>query len=185
MFYAYFMCCCTNSKLFSPEYLAAGAFSFPAKKTLFRISSFLRPSILPQAFYLSAKKALLIISSCLCPRYLAAGAFLSPKQAFSKNSSLCARGILPQALSFRPKRRLLKLGLVFLIVCPHVWSSILDFGGSEVGGVSPTGKSFRFVRACARSGCKVRMDLKSDPSAFPFSLLVPGGLLSLFPCASM
>ena len=46
---------------------------------------------------------------------------------------------------------------------------------SEVGGRAqrpsasgPTGKSFRFVRACVRSGCQVENRLKRDAGAFPF-----------------
>ena len=57
MFYVDFMCFYVNSKLFAPEYLAAGVF-FPAKNTLLRISSF------------------------LCPRYLAAGVFFCEKDTF-------------------------------------------------------------------------------------------------------
>ena len=37
-----------------------------------------------------------------------------------------------------------------------------------VGGGTPTGKSFRFVRACARSGCQVEFDLESGTRPFPF-----------------
>ena len=54
---------------------------------------------------------------------------------------------------------------------------------SEVGGLRPTGKSFRFVSFVrARAAvCKVRMDLQIDPppafSLFPFGLEVS----SLFP----
>jgi len=34
--------------------------------------------------------------------------------------------------------------------------------------VTPTGKSFRFVRACARSGCQVEFELKSWEGLFTF-----------------
>ena len=47
---------------------------------------------------------------------------------------------------------------------------------SEVGGVSPTGKSFRVVRACARSGCLVRTRQNVDREPFPFSLFAPAGV---------
>ena len=44
-----------------------------------------------------------------------------------------------------------------------------DTWGSIGGwGVRPTGKSFRFVRACARSGCKVGMHIRCHPHVFPF-----------------
>ena len=50
--------------------------------------------------------------------------------------------------------------------------SISEVGGSEgCQGLPPvTGKSFRFVRACARCGCEVGMSLKSHAPRFPFSL---------------
>ena len=64
MFCAHFICFCANSKLFAPEYLAAGAF-FSAKKALLRISSFLRPSILPQAFFFRPKRRLLKFWTCI------------------------------------------------------------------------------------------------------------------------
>ena len=51
---------------------------------------------------------------------------------------------------------------------------------SEVGGLRPTGKSFRFVRACAAVR-KVRTDLKNDPD--PFSLFPFGGVC--FPFSSV
>ena len=56
---------------------------------------------------------------------------------------------------------------------------------SEVGGVSPTGKSFRFVSCVrARGGCRVRSGQKEEVpeplSLFPF---LPGAGLSLFPRA--
>ena len=54
-------------------------------------------------------------------------------------------------------------------------------------GVTPTGKSFRFVRACARPGCQVEFELKSYwglsfsfvTLSFPFSLVWQG--VSPFP----
>ena len=51
---------------------------------------------------------------------------------------------------------------------------------SEVVGLRPTGKSCRFVRACA-AVCKVKMDLINDAhsfSLFPFRQKIS----SLFPC---
>ena len=58
----------------------------------------------------------------------------------------------------------------------------MDESRSEVGGVSPTGKSFRLVRACVRAVCmSSEIGVKfSGPalSLFPF-WLVSG--LSLFP----
>ena len=62
---------------------------------------------------------------------------------------------------------------------------------SEVGGVSPTGKSFRVVRACAWFGCLVRSGPEIACAPFPFSLfpqeafpfpfhLPPPNLLSSF-----
>jgi len=39
-------------------------------------------------------------------------------------------------------------------------------------GVTPTGKSFRFVRACARSGCQVEFELKSWAGLFPFPFIL-------------
>ena len=53
-----------------------------------------------------------------------------------------------------------------------------------IGGwaVTPTGKSFRFVRACARSGCQVEFELKSGTRPFPFPFC--HAELSLFPCAA-
>ena len=47
---------------------------------------------------------------------------------------------------------------------------------SEVGGVSPTGKSFRFVSCVrARGGCRVRSGQKDKVlrDRFPFSLFPP------------
>ena len=51
------------------------------------------------------------------------------QKCFPKNQACSAPCILPKAFLFRPKRRLLKFGPVFLIFGPHIWSSILDFGG--------------------------------------------------------
>ena len=53
----------------------------------------------------------------------------------------------------------------------------IDVRGSEVGGVSPTGKSFRFVSCVrARGGCRVRSGQKDKVlrDRFPFSLFPPG-----------
>ena len=41
--------------------------------------------------------------------------------------------------------------------------------------MSPTGKSFRVVRACARSGCLVRSRFNFESGGFPFSLFAPAG----------
>ena len=40
--------------------------------------------------------------------------------------------------------------------------------------MSPTGKSFRFVRRRARSGGKVETEAQQVSGPFPFSLLAPG-----------
>ncbi len=52
-------------------------------------------------------------------------------------------------------------------------------------GLSPTGKWFRFVsfvRACARSGCRVEFSLKRPGRSFSFPFM--RGSLSLFPSES-
>ena len=49
-------------------------------------------------------------------------------------------------------------------------------------GVTPTGKSFRFVRACARSGCQVEFEPKSGEGVFPFPFWPAE--FSLFPCVA-
>ena len=49
-------------------------------------------------------------------------------------------------------------------------------------GVTPTRKSFRFVRACARSGCQVEFELKSYQWLFPFPFC--HAEFSLFPCVA-
>ena len=48
--------------------------------------------------------------------------------------------------------------------------------------MTPTGKSFRFVRACARSGCQVEFELKSGEGVFPFPFWPAE--VSLFPCVA-
>ena len=48
--------------------------------------------------------------------------------------------------------------------------------------MTPTGKSFRFVRACARSGCQVEFELKSWEGLFPFPFCPAE--FSLFPCVA-
>ena len=67
--------------------------------------------------------------SFVCPRYLAAGVFLSPKKVFSNISSFLCPRYLATGVIFPPQRRIFKFWQVFLILCPHIWSSILDFGG--------------------------------------------------------
>ena len=49
-------------------------------------------------------------------------------------------------------------------------------------GVTPTGKSFRFVRACAQSGCQVEFELKSYRGLFSFPFC--HSEFSLFPCVA-
>ena len=64
----------------------------------------------------------------------------------------------------------------------HMWQiymwQVYMWQTSEVGGLRPTGESFRFARAFT-AVCKVRMDLKIDrPCLFPFRPEIS----SLFPC---
>ena len=49
-------------------------------------------------------------------------------------------------------------------------------------GVTPAGKSFRFARACARSGCQVEFELKSYRGVFPFPFC--HAEFSIFPCVA-
>jgi hypothetical protein len=52
----------------------------------------------------------------------------------------------------------------------HATPNLKAYIRMYIGGWGePTGKSFCFVRACARCGCKVGMRLKRCPRGFPFS----------------
>jgi len=64
----------------------------------------------------------------------------------------------------------LKVGIAIVIVCIGGW------------GVTPTGKSFRFVHARARSGCQVEFELKSYQGLFPFHFC--HAEFSLFHCVA-
>ena len=48
--------------------------------------------------------------------------------------------------------------------------------------MTPTGQSFRFVRACARSGCQVDFELKCGEGFFPFPFCHTE--FFLFPCVA-
>ena len=52
----------------------------------------------------------------------------------------------------------------------YIYIYIYIYGRLGGEGVSPTGKSLRFIRAHTRSGCRVESGLKLKGSPFPFSL---------------
>ena len=70
----------------------------------------------------------------------------------------------------------------FYNVCPtvvHIHIYIYIYRG--LGG--ETNQEIVSFRLCVRTAvCKVRMDLKNNFVPFPFSLLAPGQIPSLFPC---
>ena len=69
-------------------------------------------------------------------------------------------------------------------VCEHHSKRRCGRGQGLSGGwgVTPTWKSFRFVGACARSGCQVEFDLKSREGLFPFPFCPAE--VSLFHCVA-
>ena len=77
-------------------------------------------------------------------------------------------GLHPPAPSCTTSSFAVPWGCYTFFFCKHA-------SRSEVGGVSPTGKSFRVVRACVRSGCLVRSGVQMVVWRFPFSLFPPAG----------
>ena len=94
----------------------------------------------------------------------------------------CLLGVLRVLFEtiFRTFWRYLKhmLGVLWSQCFARIFKVVVDVWRNRRLGVSPTGKlfvSFRLlVRACARSGCKVKIELQNSCTHFPFSLLAPG-----------